>query len=99
MSWSVTFNDLRERDSPSLPEATLEYLGSQHPEYLNDLAKAFALAKELDLASAVLTGMRTPNPYGGDEVLDISVRGMIAAPDFNAEMKRIVQAGPDDNAQ
>ena len=45
--------------------------------------------------AAVLTGMRQPNPYGGDEVIDISVKGMAEAIDFQSEMKRILQHGPD----
>jgi len=95
MSWSATFNNLREIESPNLSEVEAEYMGSQHPEYLHDFAKAFALAKELNLASAVLTGMRTPNPFGEDEVVDVSIRGFAYAEDFQGEMRRIILSGPD----
>jgi len=95
MSWSATFNNLREIDTPSLSEVEAEYMGSQHPEYLRDFAKAFALAKELNLASAVLTGMRTPNPVSDDEVVDVSIRGFAYADDFQGEMRRIILSGPD----
>lgn len=96
MSWSLTFNDLRQYgpDLPVLPEHITDYIGSAHPEYLNDLSRAYHLAKELDLGSVTLCGTRTPNPYGGDEVIDISVRGHINAPDFHGEMLRIITAGP-----
>lgn len=95
MSWSATYNNLREIAEPNLSEVDIEYMQSQHPEYLSDFARAFALAKELNLNSVVLTGMRTPNPAGPDEVIDISVRGFAYAPDFQGEMRKIILSGPD----
>lgn len=98
MSWSVTFNDLAGHDGPALSYITAdqaEYIGSQHPEYLTDLDLAFGVAKALGLKSAVLTGFRTPSPYNDDEVVEVSVRGMNTATDFNEAMKNIIAAGPD----
>lgn len=95
MSWSATYNNLREIAEPNLSEVDIEYMQSQHPEYISDFAKAFALAKELNLNSVVLTGMRTPNPAGPDEVIDISVRGFAYAADFQGEMRKIILSGPD----
>jgi hypothetical protein len=94
MSWSVTVDNLSE-SSLRLPPDIEEYIGSQHPLYLSDLELAFEMAKRLGFASATLTGMRTPNPYGDDEVVDVSVRGLMVAKDFNATVKSIVEAGPD----
>lgn len=98
MSWSVTVNNLREIDTLNLPEVTYNFIASQHAEYISDLGRAFDMAKAMGLASATLTGFRTPNPYGGPEVIDISVRGFAEAPDFNAEVKRIIAMGPDRDA-
>lgn len=95
MSWSITVDNIGQRDYLALTDDQQEYIGSQHEMYLSDMAEAFALAKAVGFASATLTGFRTPSPYGDDEVVDISVRGMMKAPDFNKEMQHIIKAGPD----
>lgn len=95
MSWAITVNNLREIEQLDLPEVTYNYIASQHPDYISDLGYAFALAKNLGLASATLTGFRTPNPAGGPEVIDVSVRGFADASDFIAEIHKIIEAGPD----
>lgn len=91
MSWSFTINDLQP-DS-AIPVETVEYMMTQHIAYVNDMTLALEMGKRAGLKSATFTGCRTPNPYGGDEVVDISVRGHVNATDFNAEIKRILEAG------
>jgi hypothetical protein len=93
MSWSITVNNVQSYDQ--FPDNIIEQMLTQHIAYPGDMMKALKLAKDCGFSSAVLTGMRTPNPYGGDEVVDISVRGMLEATDFQSEMKKILQAGPD----
>jgi hypothetical protein len=95
VSWSVAFYDLPERTLADVPAAQLAAIQAEHPAYLDDLAGAFELACKLGLASATITGMRAPNPYGDDEVVDVSVRGMMKAADFQEAMLRIIRAGPD----
>lgn len=72
---------------------------TQHLEYPADMELALNVAKKARLSSAVLTGGRTPNPYGDDEVVDISIRGMAKAVSFDAAMLRNIHAGPDDMAR
>lgn len=94
MSWSVMFYDLQAREIADIPVENIERIQSQHPEYLSDMIGAFELAKKVGLNSGTITGMRTPSPYGDDEVVDVSVRGVMKAKDFNAEMQRMLRAGP-----
>jgi hypothetical protein len=94
MSWSVTINNLPE--FKGFDADVIESMMSQHIAYPQDMMTALEMARKTGLKSAVLTGMRTPNPYGGDEVIDISVRGMVEATDFNAMMRRIIEHGPDE---
>lgn len=94
MSWSITINGLQETDESVIPGSAIEQFLTQHPKYAEDCYAAYRLAKSAGLGSAVLTGGRTPNPYGDDEVVDISVRGVVRASDYNAEMQRIIRAGP-----
>jgi hypothetical protein len=93
MSWSITVNGVQDYDQ--FPPEVIEQMITQHIAYPSDMMKALQLAKDCGFKSAVLTGMRTPNPYGGDEVVDISVRGMLEATDFQSEMKKILKAGPN----
>lgn len=88
MSWSITFNYLD--NTSQIPADVVEGMMTQHIKYPHDMELALNLAKKAGLKSAVITGFRTPNPYGGDEVIDISVRGMVIATDFQAEMKAII---------
>lgn len=94
MSWSVTINDLEH--FVDFDTQLIEDMMTQHIKYPRDMRRALEMARRTGLASCVLTGMRTPNPYGGDEVVDISIRGHMEALDFQAEMKRIMRAGPDE---
>jgi hypothetical protein len=97
MSWSVTINDVQEFEK--LDVSTEEYFSSQHPSYPRDVAAALAVAKAVGLRSATLSGMRTPNPYGGDEIVDVSVRGTPIYKDFLQEMQEIISNGPDERAE
>ena len=96
MSWCVTVNDVQERDE--LPLDKQEFFASQHASYPRDAAVALALAKAAGLRSATLSGARTPNPYGGDEIVDISVRGTPVYTDFLREMRELVTSGPGEDS-
>lgn len=91
--WSVTVRNL------TFYEFDVNTLKSfyEHPEYEHDAAIALEMAKRAGLKSANLTGMRAPNPYGGDEVVDISIRGMATAPDFDSEMGKLVKEPAEDS--
>lgn len=91
MSWSVTLNDVWK----DIPINVVEYFATQHPLYPQDMLHAQQLARKSGFASVVLTGFRTPSPYGDDEVVDISVRGLMKAEDYQAAIKRFIEAGPD----
>lgn len=88
MSWSLTFNYLD--NTTQIPANILEDMMTQHIMYPKDMSLALEVAKRAGLKTAVITGCRTPNPYGGDEVIDISVRGMVMATDFQSVMKEII---------
>jgi hypothetical protein len=93
MSWSVTVNDIPAYED--FPLELQEFFASQHPSYPRDAYMALTIAKVLGLRSATLTGMRTPNPYGGDEIVDVSVRGTPLYKDFLLEMREIIASGID----
>jgi len=93
MSWSVTVNNVPQYEK--LEVETEEFFASQHPSYPRDAGAALVLAKLAGLKSATLCGARTPNPYGGDEIVDISVRGTPVYQDFLSEMQEIIRQGPD----
>lgn len=93
MSWSATVQNVQEYEK--LDPETEEYFSSQHAAYPRDFASALQLAKSIGLKSATLSGGRTPNPYGGDEIIDVSVRGTPVYNDFLLEMREIIGAGPD----
>lgn len=92
MSWSITINNLPEFEG--LPPEVVEQMITQHIAYPGDMQIALTAARRAGFKSCVLTGGRTPNPYGGDEVVDISIRGMLEATDFQKEMNKILKAGP-----
>jgi hypothetical protein len=93
MSWSVTVNDVANYEG--FPLDLQEFFASQHPSYPRDAEQALETARVLNLKSATLTGMRTPNPYGGDEIVDVSVRGTPLYKDFLLEMREIIASGID----
>jgi hypothetical protein len=96
MSWSVTVNDIQTRES--LPLETVELFSSLHPSYPRDAQAALVMARALGLTSATLSGGRTPNPYGGDEIADVSVRGTPVYKDFLSEMREIIASGPGEES-
>lgn len=93
MSWSITVNNISEFEGFDLE--TQEYFAAQHPSYPRDANDALIIARMLGLRSATLCGARTPNPYGGDEIVDVSVRGTPIYQDFLSEMQEIIAQGPD----
>lgn len=94
MSWSVTFNEIHK--DTAIPADVVEGMLTQHIQYGVDMMAALSLAKIVGMKSGTLTGMRTPNPYGGPEVIDISIRGFVEPTDFNEQIKRILGTGPGD---
>lgn len=94
MARAITIDDLRA--THDLPQDAIEQAIRENIEYAADLYAAFGLAKLRGLASATLSVARTPTPGSDDEVIDISIRGMAKAADFNEAVKGILRAGPDD---
>jgi len=92
VSWCVTVNNIPEYTE--FPVETQEFFAGIHPSYPRDAIQALALAKLCGLKSATLSGCRTPNPYGGDEIVDVSVRGTPIYNDFLSEMREIIATGP-----
>lgn len=97
MSWSITIHNLSDYTDEALSVDGV-MLTDEHPEYDHDMHLALEMAKRAGLQSAVLTGMRAPNPYADDEVVDISIRGMVKAANFTEAMKGIVSHGPAANS-
>lgn len=93
MSWSITVDNLQSY--PGFPVDIQEGFASQHPSYPRDADEALVMAKLLGLTSATLCGGRTPNPYTGEDIVDVSVRGTPATSDFLSEMRGILANGPD----
>ena len=96
MSWAVTVNDIENYEG--FPLDLQEFFVSQHASYPRDATLALTVAKLAGLRSATLSGMRTPNPYGGDEIVDISVRGTPLYKDFLLEMREIIASGIDEDS-
>lgn len=88
MAWSVIVENLQ--DYPGFSEQIIETLVTAHVSYPFDADLALKLAKDAGLASATLAGGRTPNPYGGDEVVDISIHGFASSRGLVDLMKLIV---------
>lgn len=88
MAWSVIVHDLQNYKNFS--ESIIETLVATNPAYPFDAQLALIVAKEAGLASATLAGSRTPNPYGGDEVVDIAVHGFAQHRDLADFMKAVV---------
>lgn len=96
MSWSITVDNLQSY--PNFPPDIQEQFASQHPSYPRDADEALVMAKLLGLKSATLCGGRTPNPYTGEDIVDVSVRGTPSNSDFLSEMKAIIESGPDEES-
>jgi hypothetical protein len=96
VSWSVTVNGLQDYEKFTLE--TEEVFASLHPSYPRDARLALQMAKAAGLKSAMLAGGRTPNPYGGDEVVLISISGFPAHSDFLSEMREVIASGPDEGS-
>jgi hypothetical protein len=93
MSWSVTINNLTPETE--LPPELVEGMLTQHILYGQDMHVALKAAKRAGFKSCTLAGGRTPSPLpGGDEVVDISIRGFVKATDYRGEVKRILESGP-----
>ena len=92
MSWSITYNSIDE--NTVIPADVVEQMMTQHIKYPDDMWLALHLARASGMKSGTLTGMRTPNPSGGPEVIDISVRGLVEPADFNSVIRDILKAGP-----
>lgn len=94
--WSFTINgNVQEYE---LHPVDIEDAATRHLGYPADMLLALRIAKEAGFASCVCTGFRTPNPYGGPEVAEISVRGTAMPVDYNEMMKRVIAQGPDEIA-
>jgi len=91
MTWSFVLNDMDDE----IPEHLIEAQRLEHPEYPNDIREALRMARFLGIKSGAITGMRAINPYQDNEVVDVSVRGMIVKTDFVQSVVRDIQAGPD----
>jgi hypothetical protein len=76
-----------------IPDQVIEDMMTQHLRYPEDMLIALEAAKKAGFKSCALVGFRTPNPYGDDEVAEITVRGMVVATDFQAEVMRIIKSG------
>jgi hypothetical protein len=97
MSWSVTINNLSE--GTEIPADLVETFLTQHILYGQDIAVALKAAKRAGFKSCVLTGGRTPSTLpDGDEVADISIRGLMKNTDYRQEIKRILLGGADEQA-
>jgi hypothetical protein len=88
MSWAIVIENLPEY--PGFTEEIVAKMLSSHIAYPFDAQIALKMAREAKLSSATLAGGRTPNPYGGDEIIDISVHGFAEARDFVNTMRHIV---------
>lgn len=91
MTWSFVLNDM----SQDIPELQIEQQGNEHPKYPADIRLALQLARDAGIKSGAITGIRVPNPYNDDEVVDISVRGRVLSNDFIGDTRRDIAAGPD----
>lgn len=91
MTWSFVLNDI----SQDIPEHLIEQQGLEHPQYPADIRLALKLARDAGIKSGAITGMRLPNPYNTDEVVDISIRGRMLSDDFVTDTTRDILAGPD----
>lgn len=96
MSWSVELSNIEHIES--IPEAVMEDLARQHLMYRSDILLAFEMAKRAGFKSAMIVGFRTPNPSGGDEAAEITVRGLTGAVDYNKAILKIIGEGLDDAA-
>jgi len=98
VSWSITVVDLQKNAQEVFREDIVAKFLSQHPEHFNDLCAAMGAAQALGLSAATLAGGRTPSPYNDDEVVMLTIAGVVTGKDFNATMKSMIAAGPDAEA-
>ena len=96
MSWSITINNLKEYEG--FPHDVIEQMITQHLAYGADMNLALKAAKAMSLSSCTLSGGRTPNPYGDDETVVITITGFSKAKDFVSLMRDIV-VQPGDRPQ
>lgn len=93
MSYSLTIDNIQMYGG--FDEAQISDMLRVHPRYPEMMNAGVLTAVKLGMRSAVITVISTPNPYGDDEVVDVSVRGMMKATSFQEAMKRNIKAGPD----
>jgi hypothetical protein len=93
MSWSFTV--MGSVQEYRLTEDLIEIFAAVNPVYPSDMQRALSLAQETGLRTAVCTGYRTPNPYGGPEAISITVMGTVEPVDWHALVKGVIFSGPD----
>lgn len=92
MSYSLTIDNVQMY--PGFDEAIIQDMLRVNPRYPELMNAGVLTAVKLGMSSAVITVIITPNPYGDDEVIDVSVRGMTRATSFQEAMMRNIAAGP-----
>lgn len=96
MSWSYIINgSVQEYE---LDRLVIEDAATQHLGYPADMLLALRIAKAAGFRTCVCTGFRTPNPYGGDETAEITVRGTAMPVDYIEMTRRLIAEGPDEVA-
>lgn len=73
MSWSITVDDLDK--ITELPHDQISALARDNPLYADDARLCLTIAVAAGLASATLSGGRTPSPYNGPDTVVLSVVG------------------------
>jgi hypothetical protein len=94
MSWSFTVNHIMQEFE--LDDTLLASMEALHPEYPHDMKLTLGLAKMAGLRSGTLAGGRTSSPYGGPEVILLTVTGTAEPADWHDTMKANIAAGPDE---
>lgn len=97
MSWSVTVVDPGGITVPNPFTAFQEEWARDNPAYPIDADLAYALAKQLGLKGATLSGGRTPviGGEGDEEIVVVTITGSSKSLDFLNLMHHLVTRGPD----
>lgn len=93
MSWSVTIENLKE--FPGFTPEIMQRFMRDNILYGTDAQIALNAAKAAGMSSCTLAGGRTPNPYGPDEIVTLTITGFARSVDFNTAMKNIVTRGAE----
>ena len=94
MARAIKIDNLAEYSG--LSEQDVELAIRENINYATDIHEAINLAMRCGLASCTISVARTPTPGSDDEVVDISVRGLMRATNFNEAIRNIIKAGPDE---